>query len=84
MNMNAVRLSHYPADPEFLEACDSLGLYVENELSGWHWAHETGRNLVCRLLLEKKKATPHNKVLRLPQNPKHRPRVHTFPITLTS
>jgi len=41
MNMNAVRLSHYPADPEFLDACDSLGLYVENELSGWHWAHET-------------------------------------------
>ena len=25
-NMNSVRLSHYPADPEFLEACDSLGL----------------------------------------------------------
>ena len=48
MNMNAVRLSHYPADPEFLEACDSLGLYVENELSGWHWAHNTivGRKLV--------------------------------------
>ncbi len=48
MNMNAVRLSHYPADPEFLEACDSLGLYVECELPGWHWAHETinGQKLV--------------------------------------
>ena len=48
MNMNAVRLSHYPADPEFLDACDSLGLYVENELSGWHAAHETiiGQQLV--------------------------------------
>ena len=41
MNMNAVRLSHYPADPEFLDACDSLGLYVECELPGWHNAHET-------------------------------------------
>ena len=41
MNMNAVRLSHYPADPEFLDACDSLGLYVECELPGWHWAHGT-------------------------------------------
>jgi len=41
MNMNAVRLSHYPADPEFLDACDSLGLYVECELPGWHYAHET-------------------------------------------
>lgn len=48
MNMNAVRLSHYPADPDFLDACDSLGLYVESELSGWHWAHETivGQKLV--------------------------------------
>lgn len=48
MNMNAVRLSHYPADPEFLDACDSLGVYVECELSGWHWAHETivGQKLV--------------------------------------
>ena len=41
MNMNAVRLSHYPADPDFLDACDSLGLYVECELPGWHKAHET-------------------------------------------
>ena len=41
MNMNAVRLSHYPADPEFLDACDSLGLYVECEQPGWHNAHET-------------------------------------------
>ena len=52
MNMNAVRLSHYPADPEFLDACDSLGLYVENELSGWHWAHETavGQKLVREMV----------------------------------
>ncbi len=41
LNMNAVRLSHYPADPEFLDACDSLGLYVECEQPGWHWPHET-------------------------------------------
>jgi hypothetical protein len=41
MNMNAVRLSHYPADPEFLDACDSLGLYVECEQPGWHQPHET-------------------------------------------
>jgi beta-galactosidase/beta-glucuronidase len=41
MNMNAVRLSHYPADPEFLDACDSLGLYVENELGGWHGHYDT-------------------------------------------
>lgn len=42
MNMNAVRLSHYPPDPAFLEACDELGLYVLNELGGWHGAYDTG------------------------------------------
>lgn len=41
LNMNAVRLSHYPADPEFYDACDSLGLYIVNEMPGWHWAHNT-------------------------------------------
>ena len=52
MNMNAVRLSHYPADPEFFEACDSLGLYVMDELSGWHGKHETinGQKLVKEMI----------------------------------
>lgn len=52
MNMNAVRLSHYPADPEFFEACDSLGLYVMDELSGWHGKHETivGQKLVKEMV----------------------------------
>ena len=52
MNMNAVRLSHYPADPEFLDICDSLGLYVMEELSGWHWAHDTmnGQKLVREMI----------------------------------
>ena len=52
MNMNAVRLSHYPADPEFLDACDSLGLYVECEQPGWHWAHETitGSQIVAEMV----------------------------------
>lgn len=41
MNMNAVRLSHYPADPDFYQACDSLGLYVMDELGGWHGKYDT-------------------------------------------
>ena len=41
MNMNSVRLSHYPADPEFLEAYDSIGLYVMDELGGWHGKYDT-------------------------------------------
>lgn len=52
MNMNSVRLSHYPADPEFYEICDSLGLYVMSELSGWHGKHETinGQKLVREMV----------------------------------
>lgn len=36
MNMNAVRMSHYPPDSWFLDMCDEYGLYVLDELSGWH------------------------------------------------
>ena len=36
MNMNAVRMSHYPPDEEFLDLCDESGLYVLDELAGWH------------------------------------------------
>ena len=52
MNMNAVRLSHYPSDPEFLEACDELGLYVLHELGGWHghYDEEVGIGLVESLV----------------------------------
>ncbi len=53
MNMNAVRLSHYPADPEFYDACDSLGLYLMSELTGWHGKHETinGEKLVKEMVI---------------------------------
>ncbi|GEP94215.1 beta-galactosidase [Chitinophaga cymbidii] len=41
MNMNAVRCAHYPPDKRFLELCDSLGLYVLDELAGWQKAYST-------------------------------------------
>jgi beta-galactosidase/beta-glucuronidase len=41
MNMNAVRMSHYPPDGHFLEVCDSLGLFVMDELAGWHGNYDT-------------------------------------------
>ncbi len=52
MNMNAVRMSHYAPDAAFLDACDELGLYVLDELSGWQNAHDTavGRILVRELV----------------------------------
>jgi Glycosyl hydrolases family 2, TIM barrel domain/Glycosyl hydrolases family 2, sugar binding domain/Glycosyl hydrolases family 2/Beta galactosidase small chain len=52
MNMNAVRMSHYPPDAEFLDLCDELGLYVLDELSGWHkfYDNETGARLVKEMV----------------------------------
>ncbi len=51
-NMNAVRMSHYPPDADFLQACDELGLYVLDELGGWHGAYDTevGRKLVGEMV----------------------------------
>ncbi|MFV0605883.1 MAG: glycoside hydrolase family 2 TIM barrel-domain containing protein [Niabella sp.] len=53
MNMNAVRMSHYPPDNHFLDACDSLGLYVMDELAGWHGHYDTptGAQLVREMVL---------------------------------
>jgi hypothetical protein len=52
MNMNAVRMSHYPPDQHFLDVCDSLGLFVLDELTGWQAAYDTvaGRRLVRELV----------------------------------
>lgn len=53
MNMNAVRCSHYPPDKAFLQYCDSLGLYVIDELAGWQKAYSTkaGRPLVKEMVI---------------------------------
>ena len=52
MNMNAVRMSHYPPDEAFLDACDELGLYVMDELGGWHGKYDTevGSKLVPEMI----------------------------------
>jgi beta-galactosidase/beta-glucuronidase len=51
MNMNAVR-GHYPPDTHFLEVCDSLGLFVLNELAGWQNSYdtETGKKLATEMI----------------------------------
>lgn len=53
MNMNAVRMSHYPPDVHFLDACDSLGLFVLDELAGWQAAYDTeaGKKLVGEMVI---------------------------------
>jgi hypothetical protein len=41
MNMNAVRMSHYPPDQYFLDVCDSMGMFVLDELTGWQKFYDT-------------------------------------------
>jgi hypothetical protein len=52
LNGNAVRSSHYPPDRHFLDACDELGLYVLDELGGWHGHYDTevGQKLVKEMV----------------------------------
>ena len=62
MNLNAVRTSHYPPDKNFLRLCDSLGLYVIDELSGWQKAYSTeaGKPLLKEML---KRDTNHPSII---------------------
>jgi hypothetical protein len=49
MNMNAVRMSHYPPATHFLQVCDSLGLFVIDEVCTWQSPHldtEVGEKIV--------------------------------------
>jgi len=53
MNMNAVRMSHYPPDGHFLDVCDSLGMFVMDELASWHGTYDTptGTKLMKEMML---------------------------------
>ncbi|WP_303924816.1 glycoside hydrolase family 2 protein [Draconibacterium sediminis] len=53
MNMNAVRCSHYPPDKRFLDLCDSLGLFVLDEVTGWQQGYDTivGPKLIKETIL---------------------------------
>ncbi len=54
MNMNAVRCSHYVPDKRFLELCDSLGLFVLDEVTGWQDGYDTiiGPKLIKETVLK--------------------------------
>ncbi|MCL3780570.1 beta-galactosidase [Prolixibacteraceae bacterium JC049] len=54
MNMNAVRMSHYPPEKHFLHVCDSLGMMVLDELAGWQrppYDTEIGRKLTKEMVV---------------------------------
>ena len=50
LGVNAVRTSHYPQSPYFIERCDELGLLVFTEIPGWQhiggeaWKDQAVRN----------------------------------------
>ncbi len=52
MNINAVRMTHYPPDEKFLDLCDERGLYVLDELGGWQHKYDTdiGREHVKEMI----------------------------------
>ncbi len=54
MNMNAVRCSHYVPDKRFLDICDSLGIFVLDEVTGWQQGYDTivGPKLVKETILK--------------------------------
>jgi hypothetical protein len=53
MNLNAVRMSHYPPNKLFLQECDRLGLYIFDELGGWAKAYDStvGAQLVREMVI---------------------------------
>ncbi|GAB3349088.1 glycoside hydrolase family 2 TIM barrel-domain containing protein [Arachidicoccus ginsenosidivorans] len=48
--INALRLAHYPQDPSFYDACDSLGILLIDCIPGWQFFNkaETFQELVMR------------------------------------
>lgn len=77
LNVNAVRHSHYPPDPYWLELCDEYGLYVVDEAN--IESHGLGYDLAISLANNKKWRVPHlERIQRMYQRDKNHPSVITW------
>jgi beta-galactosidase len=53
LSLNAVRTSHYPQSPHFLDRCDEIGLLVFEEIPGWqHIGDEGWQAVACENVRE--------------------------------
>lgn len=53
LHCTAVRTSHYPQSPYFLDECDRRGLLVFTELPGWqHIGDDAWKDAACEMLTE--------------------------------
>jgi beta-galactosidase len=74
LNINAVRHSHYPPDPYWMELCDEYGLYVIDEAN--IESHGRYYDLAYTLGNDKEWRTPHlERVTRMYQRDKNHPSV---------
>lgn len=77
LNVNAVRHSHYPPDPYWMELCDEYGLYVIDEAN--IESHGRYYDLAYTLANDKQWRMPHlERVLRMYERDKNHPSVITW------
>lgn len=77
LNVNAVRHSHYPPDPYWMQLCDEYGLYVIDEAN--IESHGLGYSLETTLANDKKWRIPHlDRIKRMYERDKNYPSVITW------
>ncbi|NML40570.1 DUF4981 domain-containing protein [Chitinophaga sp. G-6-1-13] len=77
LNVNAVRHSHYPPDPYWMELCDEYGLYVIDEAN--IESHGRYYDLAYTLANDKQWRMPHlERILRMYERDKNHPSVVTW------
>ncbi len=77
LNVNAVRHSHYPPDPYWMDLCDEYGLYVIDEAN--IESHGRGYDLAVTFANDKEWRVPHlERIKRMYERDKNHPAVVTW------